>query len=127
VTRRIPLILVLDDDPDVLEPTAECLRDHGFDVLTAADGSEGLDLVLRWLPDLLLVDLAMPVIDGLEFARRVRSMAATSKIPAVAYTAHAFGSTSSDARAAGVVGVVTKPPQPDDLVREVQRCLAGFI
>ncbi|MDP2340319.1 MAG: response regulator [Deltaproteobacteria bacterium] len=124
MTKRAPLILVLDDDPNILEPTADLLRQHGFEVVTAADGSEGLELVFQRLPDLMLVDLAMPGIDGLEFARRVGRMAATSKIPVVAYTAHAFGSSSDDARAAGFDAVISKPTRADQLVRVVQKCLA---
>ena len=121
--REQPLILIVDDDADILEATREFLQLNGFNVITAEDGGVGLDLALEERPDLMLIDLALPVIDGLEVVKRMKSMAATTKILVMAFTGHAFGSNSAEARSAGFDAVFTKPGKPPDLLRKVRALL----
>ncbi|MDP2344040.1 MAG: response regulator [Deltaproteobacteria bacterium] len=122
-TRNKPLVLLVDDDPDMVELTAASLQAHGFDVVTAEEGRVGLDLALTRLPDVMVLDLALPDVDGLELVRCLRTMAVTSKIPVIAFSGHAFGSTASDAWSAGFDAVVTKAGDPDELLRALRRVL----
>jgi len=122
-TRDKPLVLLVDDDPDAVELTARYLERHGFDVVTADDGRVGLELALQRLPDVIVLDLALPDVDGLELVRCLRTMEVTAKIPVIAFSGHAFGSTAADAWSAGFDAVVTKAGEPVDLLREVRRVL----
>lgn len=122
-TREKPLILLVDDYPDTVELTAEFLQFRGFDVVTAVDGARGLELAQSEMPDLMLLDLSLPIIDGLEVMRRLKSAPETKDIPIIAFTAHALESKAEEARVAGCDGFITKPAIPPDMVREIQRVL----
>lgn len=125
-SRSKPLILLVDDDADLVEATADFLAVNGFDVVTADDGAIGLDLAVQQLPDLMLVDLALPGLDGLEVVRRMKAMATTSRIPVIAFTGHAGGpgfTFERETRAAGFDAVITKPGKPDELVLTVRRMI----
>ena len=117
--RAKPLILLVDDDPEIVELAEEYLRVHGFDVVTARDGGAGVEVLVQRLPDVLLVDLALPVIDGHEVVRRARSVEATARIPIIAYTGHAGGVDE----AVGFDVVLTKPGKPHELLAAVRRVL----
>lgn len=121
--REKPLILLVDDYPDTVELTAEFLQFRGFDVITAVDGGRGLELAQTRLPDLMLLDLSLPVLDGLEVMRRLKAAPETKEIPIIAFTAHALESKAEEARAAGCDGFITKPAVPPEMVREIQRVL----
>lgn len=121
--RPRPLILLVDDYPDTVELTGEVLQFRGFDVVTATDGGGGLALAQTHLPDLVLLDLSLPVLDGLEVLRRLRAAPETSHIPVIAFTAHALEGAADAARAAGCAGFLTKPAPPAQMVREIQRVL----
>ncbi len=123
MSREKPLILLVDDYPDTVELTADYLQFRGFDVITATDGGTALELAASELPDLMLLDLSLPVVEGLEVVRRVKRAAATSKIRVIAFTAHAHESKAAEARAAGCDGFIAKPAVPPDMVREIQRVL----
>ncbi len=120
-TRAKPLILLVDDYLDTLELTAELLQFRGFDVVTAMDGAAALAEARAQMPDLVLLDLSLPVIDGLEVMRRLRNDPATRAMRIVAFTAHALESKIEEARAAGCDGFITKPVAPDDMVKEIER------
>jgi CheY-like chemotaxis protein len=123
VPRDKPLVLLVDDDPDVVALTAASLTAQGFDVVTADEGRVGLELAVKRLPDAMVLDLALPDVDGLELVRCVRTMEVTARIPVIAFTGHAFGSTAADAWAAGFDAVLTKASEPDELVRALRRVL----
>ena len=123
--ERRPLVLVVDDVPDGREICAEYLAFRGYDVATAEDGQEALDKTASLLPDVILMDLSLPGIDGWEATRRLKQDARTKHIRIIALTAHALPSAHERARAAGCDVVVTKPVLPEDLVLEVQRQLAA--
>jgi CheY-like chemotaxis protein len=122
---RRPLVLVVDDVPDGREICAEYLAFRGYGVATAEDGQEALDKTSSLLPDVILMDLSLPGIDGWEATRRLKQDERTKHIPVIALTAHALPSAHERARAAGCDAVVTKPVLPEDLVLEVQRQLAA--
>jgi CheY-like chemotaxis protein len=120
---KTPLILVVDDYQDAREMYAEYLQFSGFRVAEAKNGNEAVEQAFALKPDLILMDLSLPGIDGWEATRRLKADDATKHIPIVALTGHALAGASEGARRAGCDSFVTKPCLPDDLVVEVRRML----
>jgi two-component system cell cycle response regulator DivK len=122
-TEHGPLILVVDDYQDAREMYAEYLQYSGFRVAEAKNGNEAVAQARSLKPDLILMDLSLPGMDGWEATRVLKADEATKKIPIVALTGHALAGASEGARKAGCDSFVTKPCLPDDLVVEVKRML----
>ena len=122
-TEHGPLILVVDDYQDAREMYAEYLQYSGFRVAEAKNGNEAVAQARSLRPDLILMDLSLPGMDGWEATRVLKADEATKKIPIVALTGHALAGASEGARKAGCDSFVTKPCLPDDLVVEVKRML----
>jgi two-component system cell cycle response regulator DivK len=118
-----PLVLVVDDVDHGREIFAEYLEYRGFRVATAADGLEAMDKAFELRPDIILMDLSLPGIDGWEATRRLKQDDRTRDIPIIALTAHALASAHDRAREVGCNAVVTKPCLPKDLEMEVRRQL----
>lgn len=118
-----PLILVVDDYQDAREMYAEYLQFSGFRVAEARNGNEAVEQAFALKPDLILMDLSLPGMDGWEATRRLKADDATRHIPIVALTGHALAGASEGAKKAGCDSFVTKPCLPDDLVVEVRRML----
>ena len=123
-TEQGPLILVVDDYEDAREMYAEYLRFCGFRVAEARNGNEALDQAFTLMPDLILMDLSLPGMDGWEATRQLKADERTRQIPVVALTGHALAGASEGAKRAGCDSFVTKPCLPDDLVVEVRRMLS---
>ena len=123
--RPHPLILVVDDYQDAREMYAEYLQFSGFRVAEARNGNEALTQAFELKPDLILMDLSLPGMDGWEATRVLKSDERTRHIPVVALTGHALAGASEGAKKAGCDSFVTKPCLPDDLVVEVRRMLNG--
>jgi CheY-like chemotaxis protein len=123
-TEQGPLILVVDDYEDAREMYAEYLRFCGFRVAEARNGNEALDQAFTLKPDLILMDLSLPGMDGWEATRQLKADERTRQIPVVALTGHALAGASEGAKKAGCDSFVTKPCLPDDLVVEVRRMLS---
>jgi CheY-like chemotaxis protein len=104
-----PSVLVVDDYRDGREMVAEYLAFRGFVVCEASDGIEALELARRLQPEIVLMDLRMPGMDGWEATRRLKRDPKTSHIPVVALTAHALTPEISTARQAGCDAVIAKP------------------
>jgi len=121
--EKPPLILVVDDYQDAREMYAEYLQFSGFRVAEAKNGNEAVEKAFALKPDLILMDLSLPGMDGWEATRRLKSDEATKHIPVVALTGHALAGASEGAKKAGCDSFVTKPCLPDDLVVEVRRML----
>jgi two-component system cell cycle response regulator DivK len=119
-----PRVLVVDDYPDAREMYGEYLDYCGFDVLEAANGKEALQRAIDARPDIILMDLSLPVMDGWEATRRLKADKRTSKIPVVALTGHALAGISEGAKEAGCDAFVTKPCLPEDLVKEIRKVLS---
>jgi len=124
-TAQAPLVLVVDDVDHGREIFAEYLEFRGFRVATAADGLEAMEKAFELHPDVILMDLSLPGIDGWEATRRLKQDPSTSAIPIIALTAHALASAHDRARDVGCNAVVTKPCLPKDLEQEVRRQLAA--
>jgi two-component system, cell cycle response regulator DivK len=118
-----PCVLLVDDYPDARDMYSEYLQFSGFDVVQAANGIEALERALEAAPDIILMDLALPVMDGWEATRRLKSDARTAGIPVVALTGHVLGDISDGAKKAGCDAFVTKPCLPEDLVKEIRKVL----
>lgn len=119
------LVLVVDDFQDNREMFAEFLSLSGFRVAEAATGPEALAKSFELLPDVILMDLSLPEVDGWEVTRRLKSDPRTRHIPVVALTGHVLADHSREARDAGCAAFLTKPCPPETLVLEVQRVLAA--
>ncbi|HEY2151169.1 MAG TPA: response regulator [Vicinamibacterales bacterium] len=118
-----PRVLLVDDYPDAREMYTEYLEFSGFDVVQAGNGIEALQRAADTRPDIILMDLSLPVMDGWEATRRLKADARTAAIPVVALTGHALAGISEGARNAGCDAFVTKPCLPEDLVNEIRRIL----
>jgi two-component system, cell cycle response regulator DivK len=121
--EKKPLVLVVDDYQDAREMYAEYLEFSGFTVVEATNGAEAIAKATELVPDVILMDLSLPVMDGWEATRRLKSDDRTKAIPVVALTGHALAGHSEGAKKAGCDAFVTKPCLPDALVVEVRRML----
>ncbi len=121
VTRRT--VLVIDDDAEVRALVSALLKRSGYDVLEAADGREGIDRAVELHPDLVLLDMAMPNLDGFSVARALRGIEALTKTPVVALTARHLPSDRQRALDAGCSHFLTKPCPPADL----RAAIAGIL
>ena len=119
-----PLILVVDDYDDAREMYSEYLQFCGFRVAEARNGNEAIEQAFAVKPDLILMDLSLPGMDGWEATRQLKADERTRQIPVVALTGHALAGASEGAKKAGCDSFVTKPCLPDDLVVEVRRMLS---
>ena len=123
--REQPLVLVVEDYQDAREMYAAYLQFSGFEVAEATNGIEAIEKAQRLMPDIVLMDLALPRMDGWEATRRLKSDERTKQIPVVALTGHALAGHAEGARQAGCDAFVTKPCLPDALVAEIRRLLDG--
>ena len=110
-----PLVLVAEDEEDILDLVVFDLEDEGYDVLTARNGEEAIALALERRPDLILLDVAMPGLDGYEVTRRLRADESTRGTPVVLLTARAQVRDVIAGFEAGANDYVTKPFRPDEL------------
>lgn len=121
--KLVPLILVVEDYDDAREMYVEYLTFTGFRVESATNGLEAIEMTQRLMPDLVLMDLALPKLDGWEATRRLKSDPRTASIPVIALTGHALAGHAERAREAGCDSFITKPCVPDELVAEISRVL----
>jgi len=122
---EVPLVLVVDDVVHGRALCAEYLELRGFRVVTAGDGLGAVDMALALRPDVILMDLSMPIIDGWEATRLLKKDARTRSIPVVIMTAHNLESDHEMARNAGGATVFVKPILPAALEAELRRQIAG--
>jgi two-component system cell cycle response regulator DivK len=117
------LVLVVEDYQDAREMYAAYLQFSGYRVAEATNGVEAIEKTLELLPDIILMDLALPKMDGWEATRRLKADERTKHIPIVALTGHALAGPREGARQAGCDSFVTKPCLPDALVAEIRKVL----
>jgi len=113
-------ILVVDDEPQITRVLKTTLSSHGYGTRTAADGEEALQMMKEWSPDLLITDLRMPNMDGLELCRRVR---ANSQIPIIILSVRGEEKIKVQALDAGADDYVTKPFSTNELLARVRAAL----
>jgi len=118
-----PLILIVDDSPDSRLLYGEFLEFCGFRVITAENGEKGVAAARTEWPAVILMDLAMPVLDGWEAIQRLREDPLTFETPIVALSASAFGDEAERAREAGATLCLSKPCLPSQVARVVRAML----
>jgi len=112
-------ILLVEDNEMNRDMLSRRLKRNGFEVVIATDGQQGVEMAVSEAPDLILMDMSLPVIDGWEAARRVRENEATRKIPVIALTAHAMAGDREKAIEAGCDDYDTKPVEITRLLGKI--------
>ena len=120
-----PLILIVDDYEDNRDMYSQYLQFAGMRVAEAANGKEALSKTTELMPDLIVMDLSLPGVDGWQATRIIKKDPKTRDILVLALTGHALEGASQGARDAGCDAFLTKPCLPEDLHREIERMLAG--
>jgi len=118
-------VLVVDDNVASIEMTKFVLTEAGHLVEAASDAGSALSLIPVFLPDVILMDIQMPVIDGIELTKRLKAGPATQNIPVIAFTAYASKGDEHDLKAAGFDGYIGKPIDVTTLAAEVAFWLEG--
>ena len=121
--RDRPVVLAADDDEDILELVAFRLERSGYTVLQARDGEQALELALAEKPDLAVLDVMMPKLDGFELTRRLRAEDATSRMPIILLTARAQDADVDRGFESGADDYLRKPFSPQELSTRVQAIL----
>lgn len=120
----MPRILIVEDQEDNRRILRDLLTAAGYELLEATAGDEGVALAAREAPDLILMDIQLPGLDGYEATRRIRANPALAKTPIIAVTSYALSGDEVKARAAGCDDYVTKPYSPRVLLAKVREHLA---
>lgn len=118
------MILVVDDEAHIVRVVAFKLRSAGFEVIEAFDGEEAWDRLEESRVDLVLTDRQMPILDGIELARRIAANPRTTNLPVIMLTARGFRLTPSELSDAGIVEMIDKPFSPRGLVERIEEVLA---
>lgn len=122
---RVPNILVVDDSLSVRKSMSLLLEEQGFEVLLAKDGLEAIEVLNQIKPDIMLVDMEMPRMNGLELTAHARANAATSRVPIFMITSRTTEKHREQAKAAGVSHYLTKPYQDTELLALIDKGLTG--
>jgi CheY-like chemotaxis protein len=122
---KAPLVLIVDDFADNREMYTQFLLFSGLRVEEAQNGHEALDKAFALTPDLIVMDLSLPGMDGWEATRRLKADARTRAIPVIALTGHALAGHSKGAMDAGCDSFITKPCLPERLLEEITAMLKG--
>src|ERR1017187_2924366 len=121
--KHMAKILLVEDNEMNRDMLSRRLVRNGYQVSIAMDGQQGVDMALSERPDLILMDMSLPVIDGWEATRRVRANDATRRIPVIALTAHAMSGDREKAIEVGCDDYDTKPVELDRLIEKIERLL----
>lgn len=116
-------ILFIEDEPDQIMMVSMRLKKNNYEVISAMEGQEGLEKVVTEKPDLILVDILMPGMDGFEVCRRLRKDPVTKNIPVIATTAAGMDDIEYQCRTAGADDCVRKPYDSADLLTKIKRLL----
>ncbi len=116
-------ILIIEDNEQNMYLMRFLLEKHRFDVREAWDGKEGIALALREPPDMILLDIQLPLLDGYAVARELRSHPETSTVPIVAVTSYAMPDDRSKCLAAGATDYIEKPIDPETFVQQISKHL----
>ncbi len=116
-------ILIVEDEVNLVELLKFRLESKGYNVETAFDGEDGLDKIGKVRPDLIILDIMMPKIDGYEVCRRLKADQKTKDIPIIILTARTQNKDMDQAQAVGADSFITKPFEPTDLLKEIEKLL----
>ena len=118
-----PKILLIEDNEQNLYLITFILEKNGYQVVQARDGREGIELARQVKPALILLDIQLPVMDGYAVARELRSNSVLADVPIVAVTSYAMAGDREKVLAAGCVGYIEKPINPETFVKQVESYL----
>ncbi len=118
-------ILVVDDEAHITHVVSLKLRNAGFNVITARDGEEGFELATQHKPDLIITDLQMPYVNGVEMCARLRSSSVTAEIPAIMLTARGYSLDPEDLERTNIREMLSKPFSPREVLERVESLVAG--
>ena len=118
-------ILVVEDQEDNRQILRDLLASVGYAMVEAGDGEAGVRMATTEKPDLILMDIQLPVMDGYEATRRIKADPALKSIPIIVVTSYALSGDEEKARAAGCDGYITKPYSPRQLLAKVREYLPG--
>jgi len=118
-------VLVADDEAHILHVLSMKLQNAGYEVLTAVDGEEALDICLCEKPDLIITDYQMPLMTGLEFCKELRGHEEAINIPAIMLTARGFDIEPDEMIDAGIAAVLAKPFSPREVLAKVNELLGN--
>jgi two-component system cell cycle response regulator DivK len=116
-------ILVVEDQPDNRQIIRDTLAGSDYQITEAEDGEQALAAVAKQRPDLILMGIQLPIMDGYEVARRIKADPAFRSIPIIAVTSRALDGEEQTARAAGCDGYVPEPYSPRQLLAKIQQCM----
>jgi two-component system, cell cycle response regulator DivK len=116
-------ILVVEDTEDNRRIIRDLLTSAGYETIEAVDGGEGVAMATAQAPDLILMDMQLPVLDGYEATRRIKAIAALRDVPVIAVTSYALSGDEAKTREAGCDGYVAKPFSPRQLLAKVREFL----
>jgi len=116
-------ILYIEDNEQNMYLVTFILEKHGYEICAATDGQEGIDLAARIMPDLILLDIQLPCMDGYTVARQLRTNPDLAATPIVAVTSYAMAGDRDKALAAGCNGYIEKPINPDTFVLQIEQHL----
>lgn len=119
-------ILYIEDNEQNLYLVSFILEKHGYQVCAARDGQEGIDSAARVRPDLILLDIQLPLMDGYGVARKLRAISDLAEIPIIAVTSYAMAGDREKAFAAGCDGYIEKPINPDTFIEQVEQHLPAW-
>ncbi len=114
-------ILVIEDNETNIYLIGFILKKNGHEVIEARSGEEGVELAVKEKPDLIIMDIQLPGIDGLETTKRIRKLEADRKTPIVALTSYAMTGDREKSLAAGCTGYIEKPINPDTFMSEIEK------
>jgi CheY-like chemotaxis protein len=121
----MPRILIIEDNEENRDSLSRRLERRGFEVLIAPDGKVGVEKAKSEKPDLVLMDMNMPLVDGWEATRQIKAEPATANVPVIALTAHAMAGDKERALAAGCTDYHTKPIEFPKLLAQIESLLQG--
>jgi CheY-like chemotaxis protein len=119
----MPRVLLVEDSEESREGLARHLKRKGYEILTALDGRQGLDVARAETPDIILMDMSLPVLDGWEATRQLKAAPETCAIPVIALTAHAMAGDREKAMEAGCDDYDTKPVELARLLAKIESLL----
>jgi CheY-like chemotaxis protein len=116
-------LLIVEDNEINLDMLARRLAKQGYEILTASNGQQGIDMTITEQPDLVLMDMSLPIVDGWEATRKLKDNPKTRHIPIIALTAHAMASDREKSLQTGCDDYDTKPIELPRLLQKIEACL----
>jgi CheY-like chemotaxis protein len=116
-------ILVVEDNEINMYLCSRIIKSSGYEVIEARTGEEGVALTIKERPDLIIMDIQLTGIDGLETTKRIRESKADSKVPIIALTSYAMAGDKEKALKAGCTGYIEKPINPETFIAEIKKYL----